>query len=140
MLSISIRPPRFSHDLIKESGEFVVNIPTSDMIDKVDGCGTVSGDDVDKFAKFGLTAAKASKVSAPMIEECPVNIECVTKQIIKLGAHDMFIAEIVAVNVSEKVLTDGKIDFDKFESFAYLNGEYRTIADKIGSYGFTAKK
>lgn len=140
MLSISIRPPRYSHDVIKESGEFVVNLPTADMLNIVDGCGTVSGRDVDKFEKFALTKLSATEVNGPMIEECPVNIECKTKQFIELGAHDLFLAEIVAVHISEDVLTNGKLDFERFKPLAYLNGEYRTIAEKIGTYGFTAKK
>lgn len=139
MLSISVRPSRFSHHLIKESGNFVVNIPTSELVKKVDLCGMTSGKDIDKFEKHGFTPVPATKVQSPLIDECPVNIECVTKQFIELGAHDLFIAEIVAIHVSEDILSDGKIDFDKIETFAYMNGEYRAISKKIGSYGFSIK-
>lgn len=140
MLSISIRPSRHSFDLVQKYGEFVVNIPTAGMVEKVDACGMTSGRDIDKFKEFDLTPVPASKVSAPLIDECPVNIECSTRQVLDLGAHHMFIAEIVAVNVSDDALTDGKIDFGKFNALAYLNGEYRTVADKVGSYGFYLKK
>lgn len=126
--------------MIKKTGEFAVNMPTAGMAKTIDECGMTSGRDIDKFEEFGLTPTKAHKISAPLIEECPVNLECQTRQIIELGAHHMFIAEIVAVNISESVLTDGKIDFDKLQSVAYLNGEYRAVAEKIGSYGFSIKK
>ncbi|MEW6726774.1 MAG: flavin reductase family protein [Bacillota bacterium] len=141
MVYVSVRPSRYSHRLIKESGEFVVNIPSSDQVKVVDWCGTVSGKDIDKFKETGLSAVPARKVKAPLIKECPVNIECKVQQVVSLGSHDVFIAEVVTVHYSKDILTEsGRLDFSLAKPYAYCNPEYRLVGVNIGSYGFTQKK
>ena len=138
MLSISIRPTRYSHAIVKETGEFVVNIPAEPIMRATDVCGVVSGRDNDKFALTGLTAGPASKVAAPLIVECPVSIECKTTEILSLGVHDMFVAEIVAVHVDDSITGDGgKWDFDKAAPVCFCKGEYRGLGAKIGTYGYS---
>lgn len=140
LLGISVRPSRHSHKLIKESGDFCINVPTKDQLEKVDICGTLSGKDTDKFKACSFTACPASKISSPMIEECPLNIECVIRQVLKLGTHDMFIGEVLAVHVDSGITNkDGKIDFAKAKPFVYNQGEYWDLDKFIGSYGFSAK-
>lgn len=140
MVYISVRPSRYSHRLIKESGEFVINIPSSNQVKVVDWCGTVSGKEVDKFKETGLSAVPAQKVKAPLIKECPVNIECRVRQVVGLGSHDVFIAEVVAVHYSKDVLTgSGRLDLSLVKPYAYCNPEYRAVGASIGSYGFTKK-
>jgi len=139
-LSISIRPSRYSHNLIKESKEFVVNIPDEKYLPEVDYCGLVSGREVDKFKMTGFTAVCASKVKAPLVKECPVNIECRVKEIIKLGAHDMFISEIMAVNADNGVLSDlGSVDFSKVSPIVYSKGEYWSLNKRMEVFGFSRK-
>ena len=141
MLSVSIRPPRYSCKSISDSGEFVVNIPTETILRQVDFCGMVSGKTVDKFAETGLTPESAAKVKAPLIKECPVNIECVVKNQMPLGAHRMFLGEIVQVHVDKEILDEtGKIDFNKAVPFVYNEGEYWSRGEKIGLYGFSVSK
>ena len=140
LLSISVRPSRYSHKLIKESGDFCINVPTKDQLKKVDTCGIVCGSDTDKFKACSFTASPASKIGSPMIEECPLNIECRVKEVIKLGSHDMFIGEVLAVHVDSSITTkDGKIDFAKARPFVYNQGEYWDLGKYIGSYGFSSK-
>jgi len=139
-IGIAIRPGRYSHGLIKETQEFVVNIPNLDLIKETDWCGIVSGRDVDKFKKAGLTKAPASKIKPPLIKECPVNIECKLKQVVSLGAHDLFLAEIVAVHYDEEILDDnGKVDYDRARPMVFNQGEYWSLGKKIGTYGFSKK-
>lgn len=136
MLSISIRPHRYSYSLIKEGGEFVVNIPTFEIMKETDICGTVSGKDTDKFALTKLTPERAKFTKSPLIKECPVNLECKVKNSILLGTHEMFIGEIIAVHVNDSVTTpSGNIDYAKAKPFTYNRGEYWTLKDKIGFYG-----
>ncbi len=136
MLSISIRPGRYSHGLIKQQMEFTVNIPTSRIVTQTDVCGTVSGRSHDKFKETGLCAEPASVIKAPLIKECPVNLECKVKDIVSLGTHDMFIAEIVSVHVDESVMSaSGKADQSKVKPFSYNWGEYWSLGEKIGFYG-----
>jgi len=138
MIGISIRPHRFSYKIIEDSGEFVVNIPTKDLLKETDICGTISGKDVDKFSKTKLTPIQAEKVRSPMIEECPVNIECVVRKKIPLGVHHLFIGEVVQVHIDENVLNDeGEVDFKKISPFVYNRREYWSLAAKIGDHGFT---
>ncbi|MGE4557562.1 MAG: flavin reductase family protein [Desulfovibrionaceae bacterium] len=140
MIYISVRPPRFSYPMIKESGEFVINIPGDDLQKETDHCGITSGRNVDKWELTGLTPAPATKVKAPLIKECHVNLECVTKQIIPLGTHDMFLAEVVAVDADEEYLQPGgKVDIDKIRPFAFCYDamEYWSLKDCIGPYGFS---
>lgn len=141
MLGISIRPSRLSHRLIKETKDFVVNIPSSRQLKEADLCGVISGKDADKFEICSFTKKASSKVSSPMVAECPVNIECTLKNIIELGAHDLFLGEVVAVHADDGILKpDGSIDYEKALPFVYTQGgEYREIGRKIGFYGFSKK-
>lgn len=141
MLYISVRPERHSYEMIKETGEFVVNIPNRKLTFAVDYCGVKSGKDVNKFEHLKLTSAKANLVSAPLIEECPVNLECKVKEIIKLGSHDMFIAEIMCVNVEDSLLdSKGKLHLNKADLICYNHGEYRALAESLGTFGYSIKK
>jgi len=135
-VGVSIRPSRHSHGLISQAGEFVVNIPTADLVAQVDYCGQVSGRDVDKWAACGFTPQPGSAVTAPLIAQCPVNLECKLARTIPLGTHDLFVGEIVAVQLDEAILDDrGHIDYAKAHPFAYLGGQYRGIGELLGQYG-----
>lgn len=141
MVSISVRKERASHPMIKKSGEFVINLVTEELTRACDFCGVKSGRDMDKFKETGLTRGKASKVSAPIIEESPVNIECVVEQVIELGSHDMFIARVVAVDVDDKYMDEnGKFDLNSAGLMAYSHGEYFGLGSKLGKFGFSVKK
>ena len=141
MTYISVRPSRFSYELIKNSGEYVINLPPSTLVRTVDRCGVKSGKDIDKFKTFGLTAEKSFEVGAPSIAECPVSIECRVKEIIPLGTHDMFISDIVGISVNEELMNkNGKLCLDRAGLMAYIHGEYFTIGKKIGSFGYSVKK
>jgi flavin reductase (DIM6/NTAB) family NADH-FMN oxidoreductase RutF len=141
MTYISVRPSRFSYELIKNSGEFVINLPSSNLVRTVDSCGVKSGRDIDKFKTFGITAEESFNVSAPSIAECPVSIECKVKQIIPLGTHDMFISDIVGISVKEELINkNGRLCLDRAGLMAYIHGEYFTIGKKIGSFGYSVKK
>ena len=136
LLSISVRPSRHSHKLISETGDFVINIPSEDIMKEVDLCGRRSGKELNKFKECSFTALPSKKISSPMIKECPVNIECVVRNSIKLGSHDMFIGEVVLVHVDEQLLDRaGKIDYKKAKPFVYNHGEYWDLGEKIGHYG-----
>ena len=141
MTYISVRPERHSYPLIKESGEFVINLTTRNLTWAADYCGVKSGADTDKFAACKLTPQPASQVSTPLIKESPVNIECRVEQVIPLGSHHMFLARIVAVNVDE-VLVDanGKLHLDKGGLVAYSHGEYFALGEKLGSFGYSVRK
>ena len=137
-IGVGIRPHRHSFRLIEESGEFVVNIPTTRILEQTDFCGVVSGKDVDKFSATGLTPEPAERVKPPLIRECPVNIECTVKKKIPLGVHHLFLGEVVSVHVDEEILDeDGRIDFTKVSPFVYNQGEYWSLHQKIGVHGFT---
>jgi flavin reductase (DIM6/NTAB) family NADH-FMN oxidoreductase RutF len=140
LLSISIRPSRLSHRLITETGDFAVNIPTASLASKVDMCGVKSGRDTDKFKSCGFTAVAGSMISSPLIEECPVNIECALKDTLRLGTHDMFIGSVLCIHADKDVVSGGKIDFKKADPFVYNHGEYWDLGKKIGSYGYSASK
>ncbi|MFX4262220.1 flavin reductase family protein [Pelotomaculum propionicicum] len=139
---ISVRPVgRHSYNLIKESGEYVINIPSASQVAVVDYCGTVSGKEVDKFKETGLTPVPAQYVKAPLIAECPVNVECRVKQVISLGSHDVFVGEVLAVHFNKDVLDEkGRPDFELIEPYGYCTGEYRLISKKIGYYGYSKKE
>ena len=125
MISISIRPSRYSHELISSSKEFVINIPDEKMIEVCDFCGTRSGRDFDKFKETHLTKEKGLLISTPMIKECAVNIECRVQDTIHLGTHDLFIGEVLNVNADEKIIySDGDIDYEKMEVLSYLMSHY----------------
>ncbi len=137
-VGIAIRPERYSFQLIKESGEFVINLPSQDLVYATDYCGVNSGRDVDKFAVLGLTAAPATKVDAPMIAECPVNLECRVKQVVDLGAHHYFISEVVATHAREDlVLKHGRVNWEKAGLIAYRQGEYMELGKVLGVHGFS---
>lgn len=139
-LGLGIRPHRYSYKLIEDCGEFVVNVPNKDILRGVDFCGMVSGQEVDKFSETGLTPQPAEKVEPPLIQECPVNMECVVKKQIPLGAHHLFLGEIVHVHVDEDILDEnGEIDFTRVAPFVYNDGEYWSLQKKIGTYGFSKK-
>ncbi|MFW9798636.1 MAG: flavin reductase family protein [Candidatus Thorarchaeota archaeon] len=127
---VGIRSERHSYGLVKKAGEFVLNIPSLEQFAGTEFAGTKSGRDHDKFAECGFTPEPATKVSAPMIKECPINIECKTNQVIPLGTHDLFVAEVVAVHIDESTLTEkGRFDASKTSLFTYLslNGQYWTL-------------
>ena len=142
MLSISVRPERFSHHIIKGSGEFVVNLVGRNLVRACDWCGVKSGRDVDKFEAQGLTAVPASKLEfAPLIAESPVNIECSMMQVLELGSHDMFLARVRAVQVDEELLDErGALDLARAELVAYSHGEYAPLGRAIGSFGYSVRK
>ncbi len=138
---ISVRPSRYSYDLIKNSGEFVINMPSSHIVRSIDFCGVKSGKDIDKFAACKLTREAASIVSCPMVAESPVSIECKVTEIVPLGTHDMFIADIVAVNIDERYIDEkGKFHPEKCAFAAYAHGQYFALGKKIGSFGYSVKK
>ncbi len=141
MTYVSIRPSRYSHKLIKDSGEFVINLTHLPLVKAADWCGVKSGKNVDKFKEMGLTAAPCSQIKAPQIEEAPVSLECKVKSITNYGTHDMFLAEIVAVNVDDKYIDeDGKLWLEKAGLIAYVHGFYYTLGRKIGKFGFSVEK
>ena len=141
MVSISVRPERYSHDIIEETGEFVINLVTKDLTYATDYCGVRSGRDVDKFKEMNLHKENAKFVKCPMIKESPVSIECKVKEIKELGSHTMFIAEVVAINVDEKYIDEkGAFDISKCDLIAYANGNYMTMGKKIGKFGFSVRK
>jgi len=141
LVGIGVRPSRHSHGLIKEVGEFVVNLPSAEQAKRLDYCGIVSGRDEDKWAACGFTPAPAAEVQVPLIAECPVNIECRVQQVLSLGSHDLFIGEVVAVQMDEAVLDErGRLDLAKTKSFAFLNGEYRQIGEPLGRFGYSKKR
>ena len=141
MISISVRPGRFSYPLIKESGEFVLNLPSASMARAVDLCGVKSGREVDKFALCGLTAVPAAGISAPAVEECPVRFSCKVKSVTPLGTHDLFLAEIVSIEADEALFEEnGRLALEKADLLAYSHGEYYTLGKKVGSFGFSVRK
>lgn len=142
MTYVSIRPERYSHKLIKESGEFVINITTRDLARATDWCGVKSGKDYDKFKEMSLNPAKAQQVSAPLIAESPLNLECKVSEIKEFGSHDMFIAEIVSVNATKAYIDDetGKFHIENSDPIAYMHGHYYNIGKRIGGFGHTVMK
>ncbi len=138
---ISVRPSRHSFEIIKRTGEFVINLTPSTLVKQADYCGIYTGKKVDKFDKCKLTKANGSFVSCPLIEECPMNFECKVSDIVDLGSHCMFIADICAVNVDESLLgSDGKLCLEKAKLAAFAHGEYYELGRKIGNFGFSVKK
>lgn len=141
MLAIAVRPSRHSYQMIKESGEFVVNVPTESIMREVDFCGNTSGKNIDKFKETKLTPQPASKVKAAIIKECPASFECIVRQSVRLGSHDLFIGEVVAVQIDDSIVDgQGKIDYIKAEPVIYAAPGYWSIAEQIGTYGYAVKK
>ncbi|MGB9776973.1 MAG: flavin reductase family protein [Anaerolineae bacterium] len=138
MIGIGVRPSRHSHHLIREVGEFVVNLPTADQAREADYCGRVSGKGADKWAACRFTRAAGTRVRVPLIAECPVNIECHLRHIVPLGSHDLFIGEVVAVHVDEAVLdTEGRVDFARLAPFLYTGRDYRRLGERLAPVGFS---
>ena len=141
MLSISVRPERYSYNIIKETKEFVVNLVKSDLAYATDYCGVKSGRDVDKFKEMNLHKSISKVVKAPGIEESPVNIECCVKEIKELGSHHMFIAEVVSVNIDDKYMDKtGKFNLNKAGLVSYSHGEYFELGKKLGKFGYSVAK
>lgn len=140
MVSISVRKERYSYNIIKENKEFVINLVTRDLIKQADFCGVKSGRDTDKFERTHLTPVKAKIVSAPLIGESPVNIECVVKDILPLGSHDMFISEVVSVAVDKKYIDNrGKFDLNKSGLTVFSHGEYYLLGKLLGKFGYSVR-
>lgn len=141
MLYISVRPERHSYAMLKETGEFVVNLTTRKLVKAADYCGVRSGRDVDKWKEMHLTAGKAQKVGAPIIEESPVNIECKVVEVKELGSHHMFLAQVVAVDVDPAYMNEkGKFELNHTDLVAYSHGEYLETGKALGSFGYSVKK
>lgn len=141
MTYISVRPTRHSYGIIKESGEFVINLTTSKTVRETDFCGVKSGRDTEKLKRCGLHITSASAVKAPVIEESPLALECRVTEIKSLGSHDMFIAEILAVNVDGRYIdSKGKINLNQAGLMAYSHGEYFALGRKLGSFGYSVAR
>lgn len=141
MVYISVRPERFSHNIIKETGEFVINLTNKDLTYATDWCGVKSGSKVDKFKEMELTKEKANFVKCPMIKESPVSIECKVKEIKELGSHNMFIAEVLSIDATEEYFDEtGAFDISKCNLIAYANGKYFELGDQVGKFGYSVKK
>lgn len=141
MAYISVRPERYSYTMIRETGEFVINLTTRAVAAAADYCGVRSGRDVDKWKETGLTPEAAAQVKPPLIKECPVNIECKVRSVEELGSHHMFIADVAAVHVDEAYLDDkGRLDLKKADLIAYSHGEYTTLGQILGTFGYSVKK
>lgn len=141
MAYISVRPERHSYNMIKETGEFVINLTTKELTFATDYCGVKSGRDVDKFKECKLTKENAVHVNVPMIKESPVNIECKVERIDELGSHHMFVAKVLAVHADEKYMDKtGKFNLAKSELIVYSHGEYYSMGEKLGSFGYSIRK
>jgi flavin reductase (DIM6/NTAB) family NADH-FMN oxidoreductase RutF len=143
MIGISIRPSRYSYACVKKTGEFVVNLPSAEMVRKVDACGVLSGKETNKFASMGWKAIPAQKVKPPLIEECAVQMECEVKEVISLGSHDLFLGQVVALHVKEEIQKEkDQIDIAKALPMVYCPGprEYWSLGQYIGYHGFTKGK
>ncbi len=141
MVSISVRPERFSNPILRETREFVINLTTRELAFATDYCGVKSGRDVDKFKEMNLTALPASIVKAPLIAESPVNLECQVTEIKELGSHDMFMAKVVAVHADEKYMDENhKFHLEWADPITYSHGVYYTCGERLGSFGYSVRK
>ena len=141
MCYISVRPERYSYNLIKESKEFVINLTNEKLAYATDWCGVKSGKNIDKFKEMKLTKEKANHVKCPIIKESPVAVECKVKEIVELGSHHMFIAEVLSIDADEKYIDEkGAFDISKCDLIAYANGGYYSLNKKIGKFGYSVKK
>ncbi len=142
MCYISVRPERHSYDMIKRTGEFVINLTTAQLARATDWCGVRSGRDYDKFSEMGLTLESAAVVQAPVVGESPISIECKVRQIIPLGSHDMFLADVVNVLVDEKYINpeSGRLELERAEPIVYSHGEYFQLGEVIGHFGWSVRK
>ena len=138
---ISVRPSRYSHGIIKKSGEFAINLTTRDLVRSADWCGVYTGAKVDKFSRCRLTKEPANEIGCPLIAESPLSLECRVTDVISLGSHDMFLAEVVSVQVSDEFLDEtGKFHFDKAKPICYSHGAYYGLGKKLGTFGYSVKK
>lgn len=141
VVSISVRPTRYSYKMLTETGEFVINIPTSLQVKQLDYCGVVSGSEVDKFEACSFTKVVGSKVKAPMIKECPINLECKVFDKKELGSHTMFLAEIVDVHVAASLMTEtGRLALEKAKLTCYVHGHYYSVGRRLNKFGFSVEK
>ena len=142
MISVAIRTERLSYEYIKENGEFVVNLPSKNMVREVDLCGVKSGRTLDKIKELNLSLGESENISVPYLDDCPVALECRVKNIIPLGSHDLFLAEVLSVHVEESLIDEkGKIHFEKANLICYSHGEYFGLSkDALGSFGFSVRK
>ena len=141
MCYISVRPERYSYNIIKETGEFAINLTTKELAYATEWCGVKTGAKVDKFKEMKLTKQKAENIKCPLIEESPISIECKVKEIKELGSHHMFIADVLSIDVAEKYIDDkGAFDISKCELIAYANGGYYELDKKIGKFGYSVQK
>lgn len=135
IISLGIRPERYSYGIIKESGEFVVNMPKASQMELVDICGTTSGRDYDKFAECGFTALSATRLGVPLIAECPVNVECRVIRVISLGSHDLFLGKVVCVHYDEECAKNDRFDLTSADPLVYGFGHYYGLGELLGSHG-----
>ena len=141
MVSVSVRPSRLTHDYIEKTGEFVVNLTTRKLAFATDWVGVKSGRDMDKWEAMGLTKLKSRCVSVPGVEESPVCLECVVRQKLPLGTHDMYVAEVLSTDIDSSLLDEtGRLDLRRADLIAYSHGEYFALGDKLGKFGFSVKK
>lgn len=141
MVSISVRPERHSYSMIRETGEFVINLTTEELVFATDFCGVRSGREVDKWKEMHLTPMPGKEVSAPLIKESPVNIECKVTEVKELGTHHMFLAEVVAVHADEAYMDEnGKFDLAKAKPIVYSHGTYYTMGKPLGTFGYSVRK
>ena len=141
MVYISVRPTRYSYNLIKEQGEFVINLTTKKLVRETDWCGVKTGAKVDKFKEMNLHKEKAKFVQCPLIKESPVSIECKVKEIKELGSHHLFIAEVLSIDADDKYIDEkGAFDISKCDLIAYANGGYYSLDKKLGKFGFSVQK
>ena len=142
-ISVAIRPSRYSFEIINQTREFVIVVPNEGMIEAVDYCGCVSGRDVDKFKETGLTPEPAVHVAPPLVVQAPINLECKVSRILDLGAHHLFLGEVVCVHVDEAVMSEGKkidVDLSSPVVYSYAAHEYRALGKPLGTHGFARKK
>lgn len=141
MVSISVRPERYSYHMIEETGEFVINLTTEDLVYATDYCGVKSGKDVDKWKEMKLTKVYGTETNVPMIGESPVNIECRIVEKKELGSHHMFLAKVLAVHVDEKYMDEtGRFLLNDAKPLIYSHGRYLTVGKEIGSFGYSVRK
>lgn len=141
MVSISVRPERYSYPILRETGEFVINLTTRELAFATDYCGVKSGRDVDKFKELGLTPLSGKETAAPLIGESPVNLECRVRRVLPLGSHHMFLADVAAVHADEKYMDEKhKFHLEKAEPIVYSHGAYLVCGEQLGTFGFSVKK
>ncbi len=141
LVYISIKPERYSYDIIKRTKEFAINLTTKDLTYATDYCGVKSGRDIDKFKKLKLTKEKAVHINAPLIKESPINIECKVVDIVNYGSHDMFVGKVLNVHADKEYMdSKGKFDLSKAQPIVYSHGEYYSLGKKLGKFGYSVKK